>query len=141
MILTAHQPVYMPWPGLFHKIFLADMFCMFDIAQYQTKDYNNRNKIKTNVGELWLTVPVESKDHYNKKICDIRIINNGWNKKHLKSITKRDSTRIYSSCNINSYNHKHAFVSLQLTLILRKAKPNVKIKEFLFLPEPLNVHT
>lgn len=86
MILTAHQPVYMPWLGLFHKIFLADMFCMFDIAQYQTKDYNNRNKIKTNVGELWLTVPVESKDHYNKKICDIRIINNGWNKKHLKSI-------------------------------------------------------
>jgi hypothetical protein len=86
MILTAHQPVYIPWLGLFHKIFLADMYCIFDIAQYQTKDYNNRNKIKTNAGELWLTVPVESKDHYNKKICDIRIINNGWNKKHIKSI-------------------------------------------------------
>ena len=86
MILTAHQPVYLPWLGLFHKIALADMFCVFDIAQYQTKDYNNRNKIKTNAGPIWLSVPVESKDHFQKKICDIRIVNNGWNRKHLKSI-------------------------------------------------------
>ena len=86
MILTAHQPVYIPWLGLFHKIYLSEMFCLFDIAQYQTKDYNNRNKIKTNTGEIWLTVPIESKDHFNKKICDIKIINNGWNRKHIKSI-------------------------------------------------------
>lgn len=86
MILTAHQPVYIPWLGLFHKIFLAEQFCIFDIAQYQTKDYNNRNLIKTHQGEIWLTVPVESKDHFQKKLCDIKIINNGWNKKHLKSI-------------------------------------------------------
>ncbi|MEO8949201.1 MAG: WbqC family protein [Mucilaginibacter sp.] len=86
MILTAHQPVYIPWLGLFHKIFLAEQFCIFDIAQYQTKDYNNRNLIKTHQGEIWLTVPVESKDHFQKKICDIKIVNNGWNKKHIKSI-------------------------------------------------------
>jgi len=86
MILTAHQPVYLPWLGLFHKISLADRYCIFDIAQYQTKDFNNRNKIKTNSGEIWLTVPVESKNHFQKKLCDIKIINNGWNKKHFKSI-------------------------------------------------------
>jgi len=86
MILTAHQPCYIPWFGLFHKIHLSEMFCLFDIAQYQIKDFNNRNKIKTNTGGIWLTVPVESKDHFKKKICDIRIINNGWNKKHFKSI-------------------------------------------------------
>ena len=86
MILTAHQPVYLPWLGLFHKIALADKFCIFDIAQYQTKDFNNRNKIKTNAGSIWLSVPVESKDHFQKKICDIRIVQNGWNRKHVKSI-------------------------------------------------------
>lgn len=86
MILTAHQPVYLPWLGLFHKIALSNRFCIFDIAQYQTKDFNNRNKIKTNSGVLWLSVPVESKDHFKKKIRDIKIINNGWNKKHFKSI-------------------------------------------------------
>lgn len=86
MILTAHQPVYLPWLGLFHKIALAEKYCIFDVAQYQTKDYNNRNKIKTNAGAIWLTVPVESKDHFEKRIADVRIINNGWNRKHIKSI-------------------------------------------------------
>lgn len=87
MILTAHQPVYLPWLGLFHKIALADEFCVFDVAQYQTKDFNNRNKIKTNAGPIWLTVPVESKDHFNKRIADVKIIRNGWERKHLKSIS------------------------------------------------------
>ena len=86
MILTAHQPVYLPWLGLFHKIALSERFCIFDIAQYQTKDFNNRNKIKTNTTPIWLSVPVESKVHFDKKLCDIKIINNGWNRKHFKSI-------------------------------------------------------
>lgn len=86
MILTAHQPVYLPWLGLFHKIALAEQYCVFDIAQYQTKDFNNRNKIKTNAGPIWLTVPVESKNHFEKRIADVRIVRNGWNRKHVKSI-------------------------------------------------------
>ena len=86
MILTAHQPVYLPWLGLFHKIALSECFCVFDIAQYQTKDFNNRNKIKTHTGPIWLSVPVESNNHYEKKLSDIKIVNNGWNRKHFKSI-------------------------------------------------------
>jgi len=86
MILTAHQPVYLPWLGLFHKIALADLFCYFDIVQYQRKDYNNRNKIKTSNGELWLSVPVESKNHLNKNVSKILIVQGNWVKKHLKSI-------------------------------------------------------
>jgi len=86
MILTAHQPVYLPWLGLFHKIALADLFCYFDIVQYQRKDYNNRNKIKTSNGELWLSVPVESKGHLNKNVSDILIIQDNWVQKHIRSI-------------------------------------------------------
>ena len=86
MILTAHQPVYLPWLGLFHKIMLADMFCVFDIVQYQRRDYNNRNKIMTNSGPIWLTVPVESSNRFESIISETKIINNGWNKKHIKSI-------------------------------------------------------
>ena len=86
MILTAHQPVYLPWLGLFHKIALAEQFCIFDVVQYQTKDFNNRNKIKTHTGPIWLSVPVESNNHLEKLICDIKIVDNGWNRKHAKSI-------------------------------------------------------
>ena len=86
MILTAHQPVYLPWLGLFHKIALAELFCYFDIVQYQKRDFNNRNKIKTSAGEMWLTVPVESKDHLEKNVSTIRIVQDGWIKKHLRAI-------------------------------------------------------
>jgi len=86
MILTAHQPLYLPWLGLFHKIYIAETFCLFDIAQYQNKDFNNRNKIKSSSGELLLSVPVESQDHFNKKVCDIKIVSGAWVRKHLKSI-------------------------------------------------------
>jgi len=86
IILSAHQPVYLPWLGLIHKIALADIFCVFDIVQYQRKDFNNRNKIKTSAGPIWLTVPVKSSGRLDSIITDIEIINDGWHKKHLKSI-------------------------------------------------------
>jgi len=88
MILTAHQPVYLPWLGLFHKIALADHFVYFDDVQYQTRDWNNRNKIKTASGDIWLTVPVLSKNHFETKVKDV-LINNDipWRRKHFNSIT------------------------------------------------------
>jgi hypothetical protein len=87
MILTAHQPVYLPWLGLFHKIALADMFISFDQVQYQPKDWNNRNKIKTPQGEIWLSVPVLRKGYLDKTISDIEINNaEPWARKHWRSM-------------------------------------------------------
>lgn len=87
MILTAHQPVYLPWLGLFHKIALSDEFCLFDDVQYLKKDWNNRNKIKTQSGEIWLTVPVFTKAHREKPIREIEIDNSlPWAQKHFRSI-------------------------------------------------------
>lgn len=87
MILTAHQPVYLPWLGLFHKIAMSDTFCYFDDVQYQVKDWNNRNKIKTANGDIWLTVPVLNKGYLDKKIREIEINNSiNWRKKHWLSI-------------------------------------------------------
>ena len=87
MILTAHQPTYLPWLGTFHKILLSDVFCFFDIAQYQKKEWDNRNKIYSHHGELMLSVPTKSKNHFNTKIGEIKIKNEtNWAKKHYKSI-------------------------------------------------------
>lgn len=87
MILTAHQPVYLPWLGLFHKVALSDEFCIFDDVQYLKKDWNNRNRIKTNTGALMLTVPVLTKGHREKPIRALEINNAiDWRKKHWMSI-------------------------------------------------------
>ena len=61
MILTAHQPTYLPWLGLFHKISLADVFVSYNQVQYQVDNWNNRNKILTRYGPSWLTVPYFTK--------------------------------------------------------------------------------
>ena len=87
MILTAHQPVYLPWVGLFHKIALSDVFCSFDDVQYLKKDWNSRNKIKTVSGPIWLTVPVLSTGYRERKIREIEIDNSSdWRRRHWKSI-------------------------------------------------------
>ena len=87
MILTAHQPTYLPWLGLFHKIALSDKFVSFNEVQYLPKDWMNRNKIKTNNDPIWLSVPVLRKGYRDSKISELLIDNKtNWKEKHLKSI-------------------------------------------------------
>jgi len=87
MILTAHQPVYLPWLGLFHKIALADLFVSFNQVQYQPKDWNNRNRVKTATGPVWLSVPVKKSGYLDKTIADIEIDNTTpWARKHWKTL-------------------------------------------------------
>lgn len=61
-IAAIHQPNFIPWAGYFHKLLLSDVFVFFDDVQFpRGKSYGSRALIKTNSGELWLTVPVSSK--------------------------------------------------------------------------------
>jgi len=87
VILTAHQPVYLPWLGLFHKIAIADAFVSFNQVQYLPKDWNSRNRIKTAAGPQWLSVPVLRKGYLEKPISNIEINNVlPWRRKHWRSI-------------------------------------------------------
>lgn len=66
---------------------LADKFIIFDQVQYLPYDWINRNKIKTAAGPIWLSVPVLHREHFNSRICDIKIDNaRPWARKHWKSI-------------------------------------------------------
>lgn len=58
MIVAVHQPNYLPYLGFFHKMSLADVFVLYDTAQFSKNDFHNRNRIKTPQGTTWLTVPV-----------------------------------------------------------------------------------
>ena len=87
MILTAHQPCYLPWLGLFHKIAQADRYISFNQVQYQAKDWNNRNRIKTSQGPAWLSVPVLRKGRLDSSFENILINNNvNWGRKHWNSL-------------------------------------------------------
>lgn len=87
MILTAHQPSYLPWLGLFHKIALADEFVHLDQVQYQPGEFNNRNRIKTSRGPIWLSVPALKRNYLKRTIADIEIDNKvPWGRKHWRAI-------------------------------------------------------
>ena len=50
VIVAAHQPHYLPWLGYLDKIAQADLFVVMDDLQYETQNFQNRNRIKLNDG-------------------------------------------------------------------------------------------
>lgn len=87
MILSAHQPAYLPWLGYFDKLIRSDLFVFLDTVQYEKNSFINRNRIKTPQGAIWLTVPVKTKGHIASTLRETEIDNRqNWKEKHLKSI-------------------------------------------------------
>ena len=87
MILSAHQPAYLPWLGYFDKIARVDVFVYLDTVQFEKNSFINRNQIKTPQGSLWLTVPVKTKGHTSGSLRTTEIDERQpWRVKHLKSI-------------------------------------------------------
>lgn len=85
MILSIHQPSYFPWLGLIHKINQSDIYLLMDEVQLNKKTYQNKNiflDLKGNVQTL--TIPVSKKGMQFGQIKDYKIVDNHWQKKHLK---------------------------------------------------------
>jgi hypothetical protein len=89
MIVTIHQPNYLPYLGYFDKMAKADVFVLYDTAEFVKEMFYNRNKIKTKQGELWLTVPVRYEHSNRSSIKEIKLDNTRrWYKKHWQSIVQ-----------------------------------------------------
>lgn len=87
MIVSIHQPQYLPWLPYLLKIAESDVFIILDSVDFQKNGLQNRNQIKTAQGASWLTVPV--KHQLGQKIKDIEINNSvDWRKKHWNTIAQ-----------------------------------------------------
>ena len=85
MIVSVHQPHYLPWLGYFDKIDSADTFVLLDNVQYEIRGWQNRNNIKTAHGKQLLTVPANHE--YDSLIEEVIIDNTRrWAKKHMNAI-------------------------------------------------------
>ena len=80
------QSNYIPWIGYFDIINAVDFFVIYDSVQYTKNDWRNRNQIKTANGLVWLTIPVATSNLSTQRICDTKIVDALWTKKHWKSI-------------------------------------------------------
>lgn len=79
------QSAYIPWKGYFDIIRRVDTFILYDAVQYTTRDWRNRNRIKTSDGLRWLTVPVlhTSRD---QRIGETEVANAEWAGMHWKTL-------------------------------------------------------
>lgn len=86
-VLAAHQPNFLPWLGLFHKVGQADVWVLADDVQYSRGSLTNRNRIRTASGWQWLTVPVLTRGRGRQQICDVQTEPDGdWRRKHCQSL-------------------------------------------------------
>ncbi|MFQ5865992.1 MAG: WbqC family protein [bacterium] len=97
MTVTTHQPIYLPWPGFFFKAMKADCLILLDDVQFPRGwGWVNRNRLKNEQGELWLTVPVHKKGRGLQIIRRVEIFNEmDWRKKHIRSIQQNYANAPY----------------------------------------------
>ena len=59
-IAYVHQPNFMPYLGVIEGMLLCDVFVIFDDVQFEKGGWQNRNKLKSSRGPIWITVPVRN---------------------------------------------------------------------------------
>jgi hypothetical protein len=74
MIVTIHQPHFLPWLGYLDRMRQADLFILLDHVQYEAQNYQNRVRIKTGLESRWIIVPVFRKSQ-DERILD-KVIDN-----------------------------------------------------------------
>lgn len=80
------QSSYLPWKGYFDIINRVDEFILYDDVQYTSRDWRNRNRVKSPKGLIWITVPVRVERPREQLIKDVKVTDQAWRKKHWKTL-------------------------------------------------------
>jgi hypothetical protein len=87
MIITIHQPDFLPWLGFFDRWLKSDLYIVLDDVQFIRRGWHHRDRIKTPQGVKWLTVPVCKKGRFHQQIKDVEIDNVvRWRRRHLNTL-------------------------------------------------------
>lgn len=88
------QSNYLPWKGVFDIMHQVDVFVFLEDVQYTARDWRNRNKVLTDKGSLWISVPI--KRNRKQFICEAKIDNSyDWQEKHFRTFDIYYSKALY----------------------------------------------
>ena len=145
-LLFAIQPLFLPWIGFYDMIDKSNTFVLLDDVQFNTRSWQQRNKIKSVKGQEWITVPVKKKnlrfqkinedeiDDTDKfiKVFEKKIISNYSRSTYFKEYKDELFDLVYSS-----KNHK-LLINLNIDL-LKWTMEKLKIKKRLVLSSTLKI--
>jgi len=89
--VVIHQPDFLSYLGFFHRLLHADLYIVLDDVQFvkgTSQSWMNRDKIKTQNGEKWLTVNVQkapSGTNINEILLNDTL---NWKKQNLDLLTQ-----------------------------------------------------
>lgn len=87
LIVTIHQPNFLPWLGFFDKVARADLLIVLDNVAFERRGFQNRVRLKSPSGPRWLTAPVVSAGHYGERIDEVRLDGGlAWARRHLLTL-------------------------------------------------------
>ncbi len=138
------QPTYLPWIGYFGLMDAVDIFVLLDIVQFDRRSWQQRNRIKTVTGPMWLTVPVISKGKRSQSILETKIdTHQKFPLSHCRSISQNYSKsshfKKYWPDIENIINSKHDHLSSLTISLISLIKNQLAISTELILASNLSV--
>jgi len=144
MIVTIHQPDFLPWLGFFDRWKKSDLFIVLDDVQFIRRGWQHRDKIKTDNGVKWLTVSINKKGNYLSQLRHIKLNDNiDWKKQHIELIQ-----RVYSKAknflnifeNLNNIYLKNHILLIDLNMdFLKYCAQELSIKTPFIFSSSLNI--
>lgn len=83
MIVSAHQPNFLPYMGYFYKLYRSDIFVISDSVMFSKSGYHHYNFFNENGSRKKITVPVSGKSGY---IDEVELSN--WEYNRVKIIKR-----------------------------------------------------
>jgi len=139
LIISGHQPNYLPWLGYFQKMMSCDLFVILDDVLHSRGAITNKNKIKGPEGARLLSVPLAQK---KVLIKDVTIKNeSNWHLSHWGSLqscyARAPYWKEYEDLFLPVYENpvtKLSELNLKIIQIIRELlnikTPMVKVSEF-----------
>ena len=87
MIVSMHQPNYLPYLGFFQKMAMADLFIFLDVVQLTEGGYTRRVRIRTKEGSDWLSIPMAGANRLAPIDQAFLLPDDRWRKKHRNLLT------------------------------------------------------
>lgn len=78
MRVAISQPRYLPALNYLQRILLVDKFVLLDSVQHQRRAFEHRNRVRDNISERWLSIPIDRTRGSRPQIKDMKVVSNEW---------------------------------------------------------------